>query len=281
MAWAILPVMDGLAKHLSLDMPVIQVIWARYFFMVLITVPFGFIIFKKNLFWPKNLQIQLLRSIFLFLSTICFFYAISIISLAEALTLAFVHPIIATLLSSFILKEKVGFRRWIAVIFGFFGALVVLRPGFNEIQLASLAGLGTGVAYALYVISTRKLSTSDSPFLTLCFSGIVGAIIISIIVPFIWIMPTLNQWIIMFSLAAIGTLGHFLIILSLKYAEASKLAPLGYFEIVTNIIIGYYFFDDFPDFWIWIGLFIIILSGIYIFIRESTKYKKITTSTIK
>lgn len=281
MAWAILPVMDGLAKHLSLDMPVIQVIWARYFFMVLITVPFGFIIFKKKLFWPKNLQIQLLRSIFLFLSTICFFYAISIISLAEALTLAFVHPIIATLLSSFILKEKVGFRRWIAVIFGFFGALVVLRPGFNEIQLASLAGLGTGIAYALYVVTTRKLSKSDSPFLTLCFSGIVGAIIISIIVPFIWITPTANQWIIMFSLAAVGTLGHFLIILSLKYAEASKLAPLGYFEIVTNIVIGYYFFDDFPDFWIWIGLFIIILSGIYIFIRESTKYKKITPSSIK
>jgi len=271
MAWAVLPVMDGLAKHLSTELPVLEVIWARYFFMVLITLPMALLFLKKNFLWPKNIQIQLLRSIFLFLSTICFFYSISILSLAEALTLAFIHPIIATLLSSIILKEKVGLKRWGAVILGFSGALVVLRPGFNDIHLASLAGLGTGVAYAFYVITTKKLSSLDNPFLTLTFSGLVGAIIISLVVPLVWVAPTYEQWIIMLCLAAVGTLGHFFIILSLKYAEASKLAPLGYFEIVTNIIIGYYFFGDFPDFWIWTGLIIIISSGIYILFREQIK----------
>ena len=271
MAWAVLPVMDGLAKHLSTELPVLEVIWARYFFMVLITLPMALVFLKKNFLWPKNIQIQLLRSIFLFLSTICFFYSISILSLAEALTLAFIHPIIATLLSSIILKEKVGLKRWGAVILGFSGALVVLRPGFNDIHLASLAGLGTGVAYAFYVITTKKLSSLDNPFLTLTFSGLVGAIIISLVVPLVWVSPTYEQWMIMLCLAAVGTLGHFFIILSLKYAEASKLAPLGYFEIVTNIIIGYYFFGDFPDFWIWTGLIIIISSGIYILFREQIK----------
>tara|TARA_Y100000590_G_scaffold109920_1_gene125317 strand:- start:4638 stop:5456 length:819 start_codon:yes stop_codon:yes gene_type:complete len=268
--------MDGLAKYLSLEMPVIQIIWARYFFMVIITVPLYFIFSREKFLFPKNFSIQFLRSIFLFLSTICFFYAISIISLAEALTLAFIYPMISTLLSSLILKEKIGIKRWIAVFLGFIGALVVLRPGIDIIHLASFAGLGTGVAYALYVISTKKLST-DNPFLTLTFSGLVGAIIISIFVPFIWIWPSYQQWLLMFALAAFGTIGHFFLILSLKFADASKLAPLGYFEIVTNVIIGYYFFDDFPDLWVWIGLIIIISSGVYIFVREKNENKKISS----
>ena len=274
LAWSILPIMDGFAKFLSIEMPVIQVIWARYFFMVLITVPIYLIISKNKFLVPKNLSIQLLRSIFLFLSTVCFFYAISVLSLAEALTLAFVYPMISTLLSSIILKEKVGPNRWIAVIIGFLGAIIVLRPGINIIHLASFAGLGTGFAYALYVISTKKLS-NDNAFLTVTFSGLVGAIIVSIFVPFVWITPTIQQWIFMIALAFFGTLGHFFLILSLKYADASKLAPLGYFEIVTNIVIGYYFFGDFPDIWIWLGLFIIISSGIYITIIENVKSNKL------
>ena len=274
LAWAILPIMDGFAKYLSAEMPVIQIIWARYFFMVLITVPL-FLFFSKNKYiLPKNLPIQLLRSIFLFLSTICFFYAISVLSLAEALTLAFIYPMISTLLSSIVLKEKVGIKRWIAVIIGFIGALIVLRPGFDIIHLASFAGLGTGVAYAFYVIATKKLS-NDNAFLTLTFSGLVGAVIISFFVPFVWVDPNYQQWIFMIALASFGTLGHFFLILSLKFADASKLAPLGYFEIVTNIIIGYYFFGDFPDFWIWLGLFIIVSSGVYISIRENIKNKKL------
>ena len=271
MAWAILPVMDGMAKHLSTELPVLEVVWARYFFMVLITLPLTFVFFRQHLSWPKSIQIQLIRSLFLFLSTILFFYAISILSLAESLTLMFVAPIVVTFLSVILLKEKVGYRRWSAVTIGFIGALVVLRPGFNDIKLETLAALGAGISYAFYLISTRKLSSLDSPMLTLVFSGFVGAIIISFFVPLVWITPTFNQLLIMIGLAAAGSIGHLLLILSLNFAEASKLAPLGYFEIVTNVIIGYYFFGDFPNRWIWIGLMIIVSSGIYISFREKAK----------
>ena len=280
MAWAVLPVMDGMAKHLSTELPVLEVVWARYFFMVVLTLPLTFLFFRKHLKWPKSIQIQLARSTFLFLSTILFFYAISIISLPETLALAFVHPIITTLLSVILLKEQVGFKRWIAVIVGFTGALIILRPGFNPISLASLAALGTGVAYAFYVITTRKLSSFDSPLLTLIFTAITGAIIVSVIVPFVWITPNYQQWLIMIGLAAVGTIGHFFLILSLKFAEASKLAPLGYFEIVTNVIIAYYFFGDFPNRWIWLGLIIIASSGIYISIRERIKKKTLAEPVI-
>ena len=278
-AWMLLPVMDGMAKHLSTEIHFLEVVWGRYFFMVVISVPITFVFFKKHLSWPKNINIQLARSIFLFLSTILFFYAISVISLAEALTLAFVSPLIVTLLSAILLKEQVGYRRWAAVLIGFIGAIIVIRPGFNEISLATFAGLGTGIAYAFYVITTRKLSSIDSPLLTLIFTGLSGAIIISIIVPFVWITPNYTQWLFLIGLAAVGTLGHFFLILSLNFAEASKLAPFAYFEIVTNIIIGYYFFGDLPDRWIWIGLIIIVSSGVYITTREHL-LKKVKTEPI-
>ncbi len=280
MAWAVLPVMDGMAKHLSTELPVLEVVWARYFFMVVLTLPISFLFFRKHLTWPKSINIQLARSTFLFLATILFFYAISIISMPETLALAFVHPIIATLLSAIFLREQVGLRRWIAVIVGFVGVMIILRPGFNTISLASLAGFGTGIFYAFYVISTRKLSSLDSPLLTLVFTAITGAVIISIIVPFVWITPNILQWSMMIGLAAVGTLGHFLLILSLKFAESSKLAPFAYFEIVTNILIAYYFFGDFPDIWIWLGLIIIISSGVYIIIREHVVKKIKSEPTI-
>jgi len=96
----------------------------------------------------------------------------------------------------------------------------------------------------------------------------VGLIIGSFIAPFVWINLSLNQWLLLALMGIFACLGHFFLILSLKYADASKLAPFSYFEIVTNVILGFYFFGDFPDYWSWIGLFIIISSGIYISFRE-------------
>ena len=273
-AWMLLPFMDGLAKFLSQEIHFLQVVWGRYFFMALISLVITFLFFRKHLRWPSNFQIQLIRSLFLFLSTILFFYAISIISLPEALTLAFVSPMIVTLLSAIILKEEVGFRRWSAVVVGFIGVLFVIRPGFNEVNLATITALGCGICYAIYIISTRRLSNQDSPLLTLIFTGLSGSIVISLIVPFYWSDLTLIQLLLLVLLAAIGTLAHFLLILSLNFAEASKLAPLSYSEIIMNVIIGYYFFGDFPSQWVWIGLVIIVASGVYISFRENIKVNK-------
>ncbi len=269
LAWVMLPIMDGFAKFLSSDLPVLQITWARYFFTVAFTLPIMFFFFRKNLVWTDKPKLQLIRGLILLTANVCFFYSISIISLAKALTLAFIAPLIVTAFSPIFLGEKVGFRRWSAVIIGFIGSMVVIRPGFVEINLASLAALGTGVMYGFYLIITRKLSSSDNPLLTLLLTGVVGAIIISFVMPFVWIKPTLNQWSMMAAIGIFACVGHLFIILSLKYADASKLAPFSYFEIVTNIIIGYYFFSDFPDKWTFLGLFIIILSGIYISRREN------------
>jgi drug/metabolite transporter (DMT)-like permease len=268
LAWALLPFMDTIAKYLSSDLSFFQITWARYFFTVFFTLPFMFFFFRKNLTWTTQPKLQIFRGLTLFFANILFFYAISVISMAKALTLAFVAPLITTALSPIFLGEKVGLRRWSAVIVGFIGSLIVVRPGFVEFNLASLAALGTGFFYGIYLVVTRKLHSSDSPLLTLLLTGVVGFFVSTFFVPIVWVSPTANQWGLLSLMGIFACLGHLFLILSLKYADASKLAPFGYFEIVTNVILGYYFFGDFPHYWTWVGLTIIICSGIYISVRE-------------
>ncbi len=274
-AWIILPFMDAIAKYLSSELSFFQITWARYFFTVFFTFPFMFLFFNHLLKWTEKPKLQFYRGLSLFLANICFFYSISIISMAKALTLAFVAPLVTTSLSPFFLGEKLGLRRWSAVIVGFLGILIVIRPGIIEFNLASIAAIGTGFFYGIYIIITRKLHSTDSPLLTLLLTGVVGAIIASFAVPIVWINPTLVQWSWLALMGLFACLGHILLIYSLQYADASKLAPFGYFEILPNIVLGYYLFNDFLDLWSFLGLFIIISSGLYIVRREYYhKYSK-------
>ncbi len=267
-AWIMLPFMDAIAKYLSSSLPFFQITWARYFFTVFLVLPVMFIFFKDQIKWTENPKLQFYRGLTLFFANVCFFYSISIISMAKALTLAFVAPLITTILSPFILGEKVGIRRWSAVIIGFIGIIVVIRPGFIEFNLASIAAVGTGCFYGVYLIITRKLHSTDSPLLTLLLTGVVGAIIGSFVVPIVWINPSLMEWLWLILMGLFACLGHILLIYSLRYADASKLAPFGYIEIIPNIVLGYYFFNDLLDLWSFIGLLIIISSGLYVIRRE-------------
>ena len=267
-AWIMLPFMDAIAKYLSSELSFFQITWARYFFTVVFTLSFMFIFFRQSIRPSENIKLQVYRGLTLFFANICFFYSISVISMAKALTLAFVAPLITTALSPFMLNEKVGIRRWMAVIIGFCGSLVVIRPGFIELNLATVAAVATGCLSGVYLIITRKLHSTDNPLLTLLLTGVVGATIASFFVPIVWINPNPMQWIWLAIMGIFACLGHIFLILSLRYADASKLAPFGYFEIITNIILGYYVFSDFPDKWTFAGLFIIISSGVYIWRRE-------------
>ena len=267
-AWIVLPFMDAIAKYLSSDLSFFQITWARYFFTVFWTLQLMFLFFRRNLTFSKNPKLQVLRGITLFSANICFFYAISVISLSKALTLAFIAPLVTTALSPIVLGEKVGIRRWSAVLIGFSGTLVVIRPGFIEFNLATISALCTGVLYGLYLIITRKLHSTDNPLLTLLLTGVVGVSIGSFFVPIVWINPSITEWIWLGLMGIFACLGHLFLIYSLKYADASRLAPFGYFEIVTNIILGYVVFNHFPDLWTFIGLFIIVTSGFYILRRR-------------
>ena len=122
--------------------------------------------------------------------------------------------------------------------------------------------------YAFYLIITRKLSISDNSMLTLLITGLIGSFVMSFTIPFVWVSPTLDQWLLLSLIGVVTLVGHFLLILSFKYAEASKLAPISYFEVVTNTVYGYSLFNHFPDNWTLVGLVIIISSGLFVFYRE-------------
>lgn len=259
--------MDACVKWLDM-LPVGEVLFSRFFFgliPILMLVPRSEF---KTFYKTTRPKLHAFRAISGTLAIVALFIALREIPLADVVSLTFGGPIFVTLGSIFFLSEKVGIRRWSAVIVGFIGILIVIRPGFIEFNLASFAAIGTGCFYGVYLIITRKLHSTDSPLLTLLLTGVVGAIIGTLIVPIVWVNPNLLQWSWLILMGLFACLGHILLIYSLKYADASKLAPFGYIEIVPNIVLGYYLFNDFLDLWSFIGLFIIICSGLYVIRRE-------------
>ena len=268
MAHTVLPLNYAVAKYLSAEIPIFQIIWARHCFTIILVLPILVFFFKKNFVWSEKPTLQILRGLLLIGVNICFYYAVSKIPLAKALTLTFISPLVVTIFSSILLFEKVGIKRWSAVVVGFIGALIVIRPGYIPLDIGSLSALCAGIMYAFYLIVTRKLSVSDNSLLTLLITGIIGTLAMSLTIPFVWVTPTLDQWYLLSLIGIITVLGHFLIILSFKSAEASKLAPISYFEVVTNTIFGYFLFNHFPDNWTLVGLAVIISSGLFVFYRE-------------
>ena len=268
LAHTVLPINYAIAKYLSAEIPIFQIIWVRHSFTVILILPIMFFFFKKKFVWTEKPKLQLIRGLLLLGVNIFFYYAVSQISLAKALTLTFISPLVVTVFSSIFLMEKVGIKRWSAVIVGFIGAIIVIRPGYISLDMGSLSALFAGTMYAFYLIITRKLSVSDNSLLTLLITGIIGTFGMSLTIPFVWVTPTLDQWYMLSLIGIITVSGHFLIIFSLKSADASKLAPISYFEVVTNTIFGYFLFNHFPDNWTLAGLVIIISSGLFVFYRE-------------
>ena len=267
-AMMLIPVMDGIAKHLTESFPTLQVVWARYFFHLVLLLPFVLWRYGRQALAPPRLPLQILRGGLLLGATGLFFAAIARIPLADAIALVFVYPLVVTALSALVLRESVGPRRWAAVLAGFIGALIVIRPGFGLFDIGALLAVGAGSFYALYILLTRELAGSAPPLVTLAFTALLGGLVSSAGVPFVWVTP---DWPALGLMALIGIIaagGHFLIIRSFEFAPASLLAPYGYSEIVMATLVGYIAFGDFPDHWTWTGIAVIVGSGLYISFRE-------------
>ncbi|MEM7169796.1 MAG: DMT family transporter [Pseudomonadota bacterium] len=273
-AMAIVPAMDACAKWLSAEFDVLQITWARYFFHMMAILPL--VVWRHGLrnLWPARPALQLVRSGFLFGSTVFFFAAIARMPMADALAMVFVSPLIVTALSPWLLGEHVGPRRWGAVAVGFLGTCIIVRPdlsGSTTLQGGALFALSAGCLYALYTLSTRKLSGSAPPLVTLTFTSLTGAVIMTAIVPFVWKTPDAQAWLLMVIMGLIAAGGHYLIILAFERAPASLLAPFGYSEIVWTALLGYVIFGNFPDSWTWLGIAVVVACGIYISLREAKR----------
>ena len=267
-ATALLPVMDGMAKHLSQSYPLLQVVWARYFFHLLTMLPLLLWRYGARSLWPRRPHVQFLRGALLLAATMLFFAAIAQMPLANALSLFFVSPLVVTALAPFLLGERVGWPRRIAVIAGFIGVWIVMRPGTSEFDLTGLLAVGAGTVHALYLLTTRKLSGSAPPLVTLAYTALVGAVGMSFVTLFFWQTPSLADLGLMVLMGLFAAAGHLMVIWAFDLAPASLLAPAGYFEIVTATIVGLVVFGDFPDGWTWVGVAVIVTSGVVISLRE-------------
>ncbi len=263
-----LPLMDGTAKYLSGDFHVLQVAWARYGFHLLLLLALLAWRLRPAELVPNHPGLQVLRSGFLLGTTLCYFGAIAYLPLATVLALAFIGPVVSTALAPVALGEHIGSRRWVAVMVGFTGALIVLRPGFDVFHPASLLALGAGVFYGLYLLATRRLSGSGRPAVTLLYTAVIGVAVLTLTLPFVWRAPQATDWLLMAIMGAFGALAHFLIIRAFEHAPAAVLGPVSYVEIVMAVAIGWIAFGDFPDRWTWTGIAVIVASGVYISVRE-------------
>lgn len=268
-AMAVLPLLDVIAKYLGQQgVPVLQIVWARLFFGAIFTFPFALKLAGVRGILPNMPAMHMVRASFMIAATAFFFAALHYLSIADTLAIFFVQPLIVTLLSPLVLGERVGLRRWVAVMIGFVGTLIIIRPGFQELNPGVLLALGSGTALAIYLLLTRKIAGSAPAMVTTFYTSLCGALIMSVIVLFVWQPPTPSQWGFFMLLSLIANGGHYLIIRAYDHAEASLLAPLAYTEMIMATLAGWYFFGDFPDIWTFAGVGILIACAIYISWRE-------------
>lgn len=268
-AMAILPFLDVVAKMLGRQgVPVIEIVWARMVFGCLITLPFVLRIGGVRTLVPAKPVLHSFRAGFLLAATGFFFWALHFQSIAGTLSIFFVQPLVVTMLSPVVLGEKVGVRRWSAVVAGFIGTLIIIRPGVQAFNPGVPMALAAGSSLAIYILMTRKISGSAHAMVTTFHTNLAGAILASLAVVFVWKTPEPWQWALFVLLASIAAFGHYLIVRAYDYSEASLLAPLAYTEMITAVAAGWWFFGDFPDMWTFVGVGILIACAIYISIRE-------------
>jgi drug/metabolite transporter (DMT)-like permease len=272
-AMMLISVQEALAKYLGQSLPVAQVVWARYL---------GHLVLMTLFLWPKNgmslfnsnkLFIQIGRSLILLIDTVLFFAGLTMLGLAEATAIFFTVPLLVLLLSMTLFGERVSTASIVAIIVGFIGTLIIVRPGINslgssDISMGALCIFGAACCTAIYNITTRNISGSDPIPVTLFYTAIVGAVVTNLFVPFIWVTPSSpGVWGALICIGLFGGLAHSLIIIAHKYAAATTVAPFMYSQIFWALGFGWLMFGERPDIYTYVGGSIVIGSGLYLFYR--------------
>jgi drug/metabolite transporter (DMT)-like permease len=268
-AMMIFPYLDVCAKFLGQwGIPVIEIVWARLFFGMIITAPILAATEGVQSLKPRDARINALRGFTLVISTMMFFGALKFLGVAETLSIYFVQPLFITALAPWVLKEKVGLNRWIAVAIGFAGVLIIIRPGYLELNPGVFLALGSGFGSAITLLLTRKLAGNSSALANTFYTSLFGSVFAGLaMIPF-WQTPSFNEFLVMLLLSTIGTTANFLTVLAMQFAEASLLAPFGYTEMINAVLGGWLFFGDFPDHWTFVGVAVLVACALYISLRE-------------
>jgi drug/metabolite transporter (DMT)-like permease len=262
---------DVMAKYLASSLPAIEIASIRYFVFLLILLP---AIVRKGparALSSARPALQAFRALGLVGSSILFISSLRSLPIAEATATSFAAPLIITVLSIPILGESVGPRRWAATAVGLIGVLVIVRPGTSAFQLASLLPLLAALSWASAVVVTRRTSAADTALTTLSYSAIIGTLVLSALLPFVWVVPGWQALAFGVLIGCAATAGHWLIVLAFRYGDASVLAPFTYTQLVWSTALGVLVFGTLPDTWTLVGAGIIVASAIYTAHRERVR----------
>lgn len=274
MALILFSCLDALAKYLGgrLGVPVTQIIWLRFlgqFLLMLIFVPLLGVMNVPSMFKTRRFKWQIARSALMALVTGFNFLALKYLRLDQTVTIVFLAPLVVALLAGPLLGEWVGWRRLTAILVGFGGILIVVRPGFAEIHPAIGFSFAAMLTYALFMLITRHIAGDDPPIVTLFYSMFVGVFLGAPIAIADWQWPQQPEvWLMLASLGVLGGAGHYLFILAYKLAPAGRITPFLYLQILSMAGLGYIVFGDLPDIWTVVGSCVVVASGIYLIHRE-------------
>jgi len=267
-------VVDSLSKYQARDYPVTMIVWARYAVPLVLLLMIFLPGRGRRMLRTAFPSMQLLRGALLTAGTVFIVLAYRTMPIAEAQAISFIHPVLLTLLAVIFLGEKVGPLGWTAVLLGFSGVLIIVRPGGGLFTPAALLPLGLALCYSSYQILTRMISKKEDSINSLFCVLLVGTVVMSTALPFVWVVPT-PRGLFFFALIGITSgMGHFTIIKALEYAPASLLAPFAYVQLLWVSIIGVLVFGDFPDTITLLGIATVVAGGLLVAASSRRKTKK-------
>jgi drug/metabolite transporter (DMT)-like permease len=270
-AIALFSCLDATAKYMAsvAQLPVAQVTWLRFVSQfVLIVLAVG-VVALPGLLRTRKLVHQSIRSLLMLGSTVLNFLALRHLRLDQTQTIYFLTPLMVALVAGPTLGEWVGWRRMVAILVGFLGILVVVRPGQVPFHPAMALAFGSMLCYVVFLLLTRYLAEYDAPQVTLFYSMLAGAVLLTPFAVADWVWPAnALTWLLLLSMGFWGGIGHYLVILAYRQAPASTLAPFIYLGLITHTVAGYLVFAQLPDVWTLAGATIVIASGIYLVHRE-------------
>jgi drug/metabolite transporter (DMT)-like permease len=264
-ACALFPIMNGIVKLLAVTYEPQQIVWFRIVSHLVLVAAVFMPQMGLGLLRTRRIGTQFVSSVMMLLSTLFFFSAVKYVPVAEAISVTFVAPLAVVLLAWPLLGERITLFRLAAVIVGFGGVLIVIRPGSAVFQWASVLLLGSAMCYAIYQILIRRLAGIDQPATSIFFSVLLGAILMSLWLPLVWRAPaSWVDWTLLCSLGVFGAMGHYCVAKAMTYASASFVAPFNYTQMIGSVIVGYFMFAEVPDFYTWLGTAVIVGAGLMV-----------------
>ncbi len=266
-AVAILSMMDALIKGASARVPVIEIAFLRFAFGSL-TILAVAAVARPLLPTRETVLVNGIRALLIVFTAVCFFYALSVLPLAETMALAFLAPVFIALFGALILKESLDLRIGIALVAGFAGVAVIVfgksggagagEPASDQALWGALAALASAVTYALAMVLLRARATRDSLVVIVALQNLVPALILIVPAALVWTRPAPGDWAILALIGALGAIGHLLLARAFSKAEAARLAPLDYTSMIWAIAFGYFFFAEVPTLRTFLGAGLII-----------------------